>query len=134
ILNGLDEKTDSLFTKGEAAIREAFTYDWQVRLDDYKDRRYSGIRGKGRWIRDKFKGLPAEANKLFEKSRGMYERQMKSLVRRLAQIVAEEMNKATRRIQQGREEVDTYVRSLKGELAKFGQEAAADIADKFDDL
>jgi hypothetical protein len=135
ILGGLGKKVDEeLFTPGEAAIREAFTYDWNLRLDDYKDRRYSGVWGKGRWLRDEVKGLPSEANKLYAKSRAMYEHQMHKLVLRIAQIVGVELKKATSRIEQGRRDVATYVGSQKGALAKFGQEAATDIADRFDDL
>ena len=48
--------------------------------------RYSGLRGKYRWVRDKFKGLPAKANQLFEVSRRLYEDAMDKLVRRIATI------------------------------------------------
>lgn len=134
ILGRLDEKVDTLFTTGEATIRESFTRDWKIRLDDYKDRRYSGFWGWKRWARDKIRGLPSEANKLFEISRKLYEQGMKTLVRRISQAVAAELKNATSRIEQGRKEVATYVGSLKGAIATFGQEAAADIADKFNDL
>ncbi len=134
ILTALDTTVDDLFTKAEAAIRESFTYDWQCRLESYKDARYSGLRGKGRWLRDKFKGLPPKAKELFAKSQAMYERMMRKLVKRIAGIVSAELTKATNRIKTGREEVVTYVKGLKGEQAKFGAEAAKEISEKFDQL
>jgi hypothetical protein len=134
ILNGLDEQVDTVFTQGEGAIREAFTDDWNARLDAYKDRRYSGWRGKYRWVRDKFKGLPDEANELFAISRAAYEQHMHNLVRRIGKLVAGELDRATKRIEKGRQDVAAYVKSLKGDLARYGREAATDIGDKFSEL
>jgi hypothetical protein len=134
ILAGLDEKVDREFTAGEAQIRATFTADWQARLGAYKSDRYSGLRGKYRWVRDKFKGLPEKANQLFEVSRRLYEDAMDKLVRRIATIVTQELTRATVRIEQGRGEVAAYVGTLKGDLAKFGQEASEDISEKFGNL
>lgn len=127
ILSGLTAKVDQQFTTGEARVRALFTADWKRRLGEYKSRRYSGIRGKYRWVRDKLKGLPAAANQLFEQSRKVYEDQMKKLVRQIARTVSSELQLATSRIERGRKEINDYVSSLKGDLAKVGQEAAADI-------
>ena len=134
ILSGLDEKVDREFSAGEAEIRASFTADWKKRLGAYKSDRYSGLRGKYRWVRDKFKGLPAKANQLFEVSRKLYEDAMDKLVRRIATIVTQELTKATVRIEQGRGEVSAFVSTLKGDLAKFGQEAADDVSEKFGNL
>lgn len=134
ILDGLDTKVEQTFEREEARIRKEFTNDWNRRLAAYKSRRYSGLRGKWRWVRDKFKGLPEAANKEYEASQKVYEANMDKLARKLSTLVAGELNAATRRIQQGRNEVATYVGSLKGDLAKIGQEAAADLSDKFDEL
>ena len=38
-------------------------------MDEYKDRRYSGLIGKARWLEDQFSGLPAEANQIFVTAR-----------------------------------------------------------------
>ena len=134
ILSGLDEKVNAEFETGEAQVRESFEKDWNNRLENYKDDRYSGWRGPFRWARDKFRGLPGEAFKRFELSRALYEKGMDQLVRRIATIVSQELTRATVRIEQGRGEVSTYVSGLKGDLAKFGEEAAKDVADKFDNL
>ncbi len=134
ILGGIDTKVDEMFTTGEAEIRKNFTTDWNRRLDAYKDDRYSGWRGPFRWARDKFRGLPARANELFAESKAVYERDMQKLIRGIAKTVSSALTSATVRIEQGRGEVSTYVSSLKGDLAKFGEEAAADLSDKFDSL
>ncbi len=133
-LTGLDKKVDTAFEQGEARIRKEFTADWNQRLKAYKSHRYSGIRGKWRWTRDFFAGLPEEASQEYEASRKVYEAKMDKLARDLSILVANELNTATRRIEKGRQDVATYVGGLTGELAKVGQEAAADLADKFDEL
>lgn len=134
ILTGLDEKVNAEFTTGEAAIRAEFTADWKKRLGAYKSDRYSGLRGPFRWARDKFRGLPAEANLRYEISRRLYEDAMDKLVRRIATIVTQELTRATVRIEQGRGEVSAFVSTLKGDLAKFGQEAAEEVTEKFGNL
>ena len=134
ILEGLDTKVEKTFETEEAKIRKEFTSDWNQRLAAYKSRRYSGLRGKYRWVRDKFKGLPEAANKEYDASQKVYEANMDKLARKLSGMVAGELNAATRRIAQGRSEVAAYVGSLKGDLAKIGQEAAAELSDKFDEL
>lgn len=134
ILKNLDTTVDDLFTKSEKSIREAFTYDWKVRLQNYKDERYSGFWGPGRWVRDKFRGLPKKAKELFAKSQAMYESMMRKLVKRIAGIVSAELTKATNRIKEGRQQVITYVQGLKGEQAKFGAEAAKEMDERFDQL
>ena len=63
ILDGLDKKVDDQFTTGEKAARDAFTADHKRRMKEYKDKRYSGWTGKRRWAKDKFAGLPEEANR-----------------------------------------------------------------------
>lgn len=134
ILTNLDTTVNDLFTKSEKSIREAFTYDWKVRLQNYKDERYSGFWGPGRWVRDKFRGLPKKAKELFAKSQAMYESMMRKLVKRIAGIVSAELTKATNRIKSGREQVVTYVQGLKGEQAKYGAEAAKEMDERFNQL
>ena len=53
-LDGLDGKVDTQFTNGEKRARDAFTADHERRMKAYKDKRYSGLRGKARWVKDKF--------------------------------------------------------------------------------
>ena len=43
-------------------IADAFTADYTRKIDAYKDKRYSGLLGKGRWVKDQFAGLPSEVN------------------------------------------------------------------------
>ncbi|MFJ8707180.1 hypothetical protein ACIREB_13265, partial [Streptomyces anulatus] len=133
-LSGLDKKVDSAFTSGEKAARDAFTADHKSRMKKYKDKRYSGLLGKGRWIKDKFAGLPKAANDLYQESRKLYVSRMQTVISSVADIIGAELGRAKARIAKGRTELKAEVDRLPSDLKQFGQEAAKDFAGKFDDL
>ncbi|MFF5565166.1 hypothetical protein ACFY7Z_30385 [Streptomyces sp. NPDC012623] len=134
ILKDLDGKVDRQFTEGEKRARDNFTADHKRRMKAYKDKRYSGLMGKGRWVKDKFKGLPQEGLDIFKKSRELYVDQMQTVISAVADMIGTELGRAKARIATGRNELKAEVDRLPADLKKFGEEAAADFAGKFDDL
>ncbi|SCK41836.1 hypothetical protein H181DRAFT_03639 [Streptomyces sp. WMMB 714] len=134
ILDGLDKKVDDQFTKGEKAARKAFEADQSRRMKEYKDKRYSGWTGKARWVKDKFAGLPDEANQLYQHSRKLYVSKMQGVISSIADTIGAELGKAKARIKKGRSELKAEVDKLPEDLKKYGQDAAKDFAGKFDDL
>ncbi|MFE5666855.1 hypothetical protein ACFQ7W_23390 [Streptomyces niveus] len=133
-LSGLDKKVDTAFTAGEKAARDAFTADHKRRMKKYKDRRYSGWAGKARWVKDKFAGMPEEANNLYQEARKLYVSQMQTVISSVADIIGTELGRAKARIAKGRAELAAEVDKLPADLKQFGEEAAKDFAGKFDDL
>ncbi|WP_405681865.1 hypothetical protein [Streptomyces sp. NBC_00057] len=133
-LSGLDKKVDTAFTAGEKSARDAFTADHKRRMKKYKDKRYSGWRGKARWVKDKFAGLPKEANNLYQEARKLYVSQMRTVISAVADLIGTELGKAKARIAKGRTELKAEVDKLPADLKQFGEEAAKDFAGKFDDL
>ncbi|GAA1209669.1 hypothetical protein GCM10009578_060260 [Streptomyces rhizosphaericus] len=134
ILDGLDKLVDEQFGREEKAARDAFTAEHKRKMEEYKDRRYSGWTGKARWVRDLFAGLPAEADKIFEEARDNYVRRMRQVISDVADTIGTELNRAKRRIAQGRTEMRDAVRKLPADLRSIGQQAAAEFTDKFDEL
>ncbi|MEU3449850.1 hypothetical protein AB0H29_21910 [Streptomyces thermolilacinus] len=134
ILDGLDKLVDDQFGRGEKAAREAFTAEHRRKMDEYKDRRYSGATGKLRWVRDLFAGLPAEADRIFQEARDTYVRRMRQVVSDVADTIGAELNRAKRRIARGRAEMRDAVRALPADLRAIGQRAAAEFTDRFDEL
>ncbi|MFC5150362.1 HPC2 multi-domain protein [Streptomyces amakusaensis] len=134
ILSGLDKKVDAAFTSGEKAARDAFTADHKRRMKKYKDKRYSGLMGKARWVKDKLAGLPDEANSLYQEARKLYVSRMRTVISSVADIIGAELGRAKARIAQGRTELKAEVDRLPAELKAYGEEAAKDFAGKFDDL
>ncbi len=133
-LSGLDKKVDTAFTSGEKAARDAFTADHKSRMKKYKDKRYSGLRGKARWVKDKFAGLPKDANDLYQESRKLYVSRMQTVISSVADLIGAELGRAKARIAKGRTELKAEVDRLPADLRQFGEEAAKDFAGKFDDL
>jgi hypothetical protein len=134
ILTGLDKKVDDAFDKGEKAARDAFTAEHKRRMDEYKDERYSGLLGKGRWIKDKFAGLPEEANQIFVTARKGYVDRMQQVISAVADIIGGELNRAKQRIATGRNDLQAEVKKLPPDLQAVGKEAAGEFAAKFDEL
>ncbi|MFE6104696.1 Rossmann-like fold-containing protein [Streptomyces laurentii] len=134
ILGGLDKKVDEAFTAGEKGARDAFMADQAARMKKYKDKRYSGFWGKGRWVKDKFAGLPEEANQLYQESRKLYVARMRTVISSVADLIGVELGRAKARIAKGRGELKAAVDRLPADLKEFGQEAAKDFAGKFEDL
>lgn len=134
ILSGLDKLVDDRFREGEKAARDAFTAEHGRKMDEYKDRRYSGAMGKLRWVKDKFAGLPAEADRIFEEARDNYVRRMRQLIGDIATLIGTELGRAKRRIAQGRSELQAAVRALPPHLRAIGREAATEFEGKFDEL
>ncbi|WSP48871.1 hypothetical protein OG348_25085 [Streptomyces sp. NBC_01243] len=133
-LSGLDKKVDDKFTSGEKAARDAFTADHKRRMKAYKDKRYSGWTGKARWVKDKFAGLPKEANNLYQEARKLYVAKMQTVIASVADIIGAELGRAKARIAKGRAELKAEVDKLPADLRQFGEDAAKDFAGKFDDL
>ncbi|MEU8541343.1 hypothetical protein AB0C52_15360 [Streptomyces sp. NPDC048717] len=134
ILGGLDKKVDDAFTKGEKGARDAFMADQKARMKAYKDKRYSGFWGKGRWLKDKFAGLPEEANQLYQKSRELYVARMRTVISSVADLIGVELGKAKARIAKGRAELKAEVDRLPADLRQYGEEATKDFAGRFEDL
>ncbi|MFD7714215.1 hypothetical protein ACFV8W_44910, partial [Streptomyces sp. NPDC059786] len=134
ILDGLDKLVDDQFGRGEKAARDAFTAEHKQKMEEYKDRRYSGWAGKARWVRDLFAGLPAEADTIFETARTNYVRRMRQVISDVADTIGAELNRAKRRIAEGRTQMTNAVQKLPADLRGIGREAAAEFSDKFDEL
>ncbi|MFF2012616.1 hypothetical protein ACFVWY_26570, partial [Streptomyces sp. NPDC058195] len=123
-LTGLDAKVDTAFTTGEKAARDAFTADHKRRMKAYKDKRYSGWTGKARWVKDKFAGLPDQANQLYQEARKLYVARMQTVISSVADIIGTELGTAKARIAKGRTELRAEADRLPADLRQFGQEAA----------
>jgi len=134
ILTGLDKKVDDAFSAGEKAARDAFTAEHKRRMDDYKDKRYSGFTGKLKWVKDKFAGLPEEANQIFVTARQGYVTRMQTVISNVADVIGAELNRAKTRIATGRQQLQAEVQKLPADLQAIGKQAAGEFSGKFDEL
>jgi hypothetical protein len=133
-LDGLDQQVSDVFDKGEKAARDTFDNNVGKEVDDWKDERYSGLRGKWRWVKDKFAGLPPEVNQIYARNRATYLANMQKVISDVADVVGSTLAKAKQRIAAGRSEIKAYVASQPAALRKFAGEAADKMSDQFDSL
>jgi len=134
ILGGLDDAVAKKFDAGEKLARDAFTADHKARMERYKDDRYSGLLGKGRWLRDKFAGLPDEANQIYLEAKKLYESKMEQVISGVADFIGGELTKAKDRIALGRTQIKDFVAKQPKDLQKVANETSEHFAAHFDQL
>ena len=134
ILTQLDESVAQKFSTAATKAKKVFESYVKEKVDAYKSRRYSGLRGKARWLRDKFMGVPDEVNRYFSEGRQKYIETMDVALTDIANLVAEKLNEAKERIAKGKQDVSEYVAALPQNLQNIGQEAAESIQNRFDEL
>ena len=134
ILSDLDKTVDDQFTRDEKRARDAFTAEHERGMSDYKDRRYSGLDGKARWVKDLFADLPDEANRIYETAKAHYLTAMRQVISDIADTIENELRRAKQRIATGRKDLKTAVDKLPVDLKAIGREAAKDFEGKFDEL
>ena len=122
------------FDKGEAQARGEFTAKHKADMEKYKDKRYSGPAGWVRWAEDLFTGLPAEANKIYDDAKALYESKMTVVISTVADLIGRELDKAKARIAKGRQEIKAYIDSRPANLQKIAAEAGKEMSGKFDQL
>ncbi|MGH9194201.1 MAG: phage tail protein [Acidimicrobiia bacterium] len=134
ILDGIELKVTKAFETGEKNARQAFESFVEAKMSAYKDERYSGLRGKARWIRDKFRGMPDAVNQFYEQGKSLYLTAMDGVISKVADVVDKDLTAARNRIAQGQVEIRKYVASLPKDLKQVGKEAAEEIGEKFKQL
>ncbi|WP_064965892.1 hypothetical protein [Tenacibaculum ovolyticum] len=134
ILTDLDIKVKAVFKAGTALAKMKFESHVASKMSAYKARRYSGVSGKLKWVKDKFAGMPDEVNDFFVTGRKEYIDTMDKVITKVAEYVATKLTEAKTRVTTGKQEVQEYVTSLPQNLQKLGKEAAEEINDKFDEL
>lgn len=134
ILTGLDTKVSGAFDSGEKAARDAFENDYKTKKDAYFDKRYSVVGGSLLWLSDKLTSPPAEVHSFIDEAKALYVKEMNKVIDNVANIVETELNRATARIQQGRDQIKKYVADQPKELRKLASEKADQISSDFDSL
>ena len=133
-LGDLDGKVQQEFDAGAAEAKKAFEDHVGKRMDDYKSDRYGGTWGWTKWIKDQFAGLPDEVNIFYQEGRQLYINQMDGVINNVVAIISKGLTQAKAEIASGKLEIQNYVNQLPQDLKGVGQQAAADIDSKFEEL
>ena len=133
-LNSLDSRVQQVFDSGAAQAKHSFENYVDQRMKAYKQERYSGVVGKGRWLKDKLLGLPPVVNGFYQQGRRLYLQQMDGVLDRIVNIIATGLSNAKAHIANGRKTIQQYLAGLPQNLRALGQQAATDIQNQFDEL
>lgn len=133
-LAAADTEANRIFDEGAEAARVQFENYVDVKMLEYKRRRYSGFWGGLRWAKDKLFGMPDEVNRFYSDGRELYLKKMDEVITEVANVVTTKLNEAKQAITNGKKEIDEYVSTLPKNLKDVGKEAAESIQDKFDAL
>jgi hypothetical protein len=135
-LNALDGEVNGLFDRGVDAALSRMTKFVNDKIFDYKLRRYLSIPlvGLARWIADQALGLPDEVNAFYEQGRTLFQGLMDALIVRVAALVEQRLKEAKQEVAKGQAEIKTYVGTLSPDLQKVGQQAQADVNNRFKEL
>jgi hypothetical protein len=133
-LGDLDGKVQQEFDTGAAEAKKAFEDYVGKRVDAYKSDRYGGTWGWTKWIKDQFVGLPDEVNVFYTEGRQFYIRQMDGVINKVVAIISQGLTQAKAEIANGKREIQNYINQLPQDLKGIGQEAAATIESKFEEL
>lgn len=129
-LSSLETDVNTVFDTGvDKAIKDMKDYV-EKRFDD----RYSGVIGKGKWVKDKLLPLPGFVKAWFDEAHKQFRKDLDDLVVRVAGMVESRLKKAKDRIDEGQREIENYVSTLEGDLKKFGENTAAEVNQRFDQL
>ncbi|AFZ26218.1 hypothetical protein Cylst_4112 [Cylindrospermum stagnale PCC 7417] len=133
VLKGLDTEVTTKFKTGADTAKKKFEEYVAPSMSEYK-KRYDGIWGAGRWLKDKLLGVPSEVTAFFTKGRDLYLGEIDKSLTDISNYVAEQLKTAKEKINQGRQKIQDYVKGLPEALQKVGAEAAQNIQSKFDEL
>ncbi|MBW4501601.1 MAG: DUF4157 domain-containing protein [Scytonema hyalinum WJT4-NPBG1] len=133
-LGDLDAQVQQEFDAGAADAKKAFEDYVDQRMKAYKDDRYSGFWGPGKWLVDKLFGMPSEVNAFYQEGRQLYIEKMDGVINKVVTIISKGLTQAKTEIAKGKQQIQKYVTQLPQDLQAFGQETAAGIESKFEAL
>ncbi|MBE9031490.1 DUF4157 domain-containing protein [filamentous cyanobacterium LEGE 11480] len=134
ILSGLDSKVTAKFDAGSAKAQKTFEEYVGKRMKAYKAERYSGLLGKGKWVKDKLFGMPSDVNAFYQEGRNLYIQQMGGVIDQVVNLIAGELSRAKTEVAKGRQKVQAYLAKQPEDLKAVAKEAAGKIQGQFDSL
>ena len=133
-LNSLERDVMAIFDSGSSSVIAAFKANTKRQIDEYKDERYSGLRGAARWIADKFRDTPPEIKRIIQANLKTFTASMDALAVRVAALVDKRLNKAKADIDGGQAKIKAFVASLPKDLKSVGQEAEKAMESRFNEM
>lgn len=135
-LNALELVNKYAFAKGQAAASKTFEDEVNRDINAWKRRRYSGIFGGAKWLKDKFFGIAdfPEVQQAFDKARARYIDRIDALIAEINKANQKVIADCKQELADAKKDIQKYVKSLGPELKAAGKAAQADMNKKLADL
>jgi hypothetical protein len=144
-LTWLDGEVDQRFTDGEARARQRFETFVSDGMSSWKWERYGSralipivgtVIAAGTWIYDQWVGIDQfpEIIRIFDNGRAQYLAELDTVIVDIGTLVDDTLTWCKERIQHGRDEIQEYVDGLPETLRQVGEETAANVSNRFDQL
>jgi len=133
-LASLEGDVTALFDSGADAALNKMKADSQREIKKFKDERYSGVVGAGRWIADLFRPAHPEIKRILERSRQAFSRDMDTVIVGVANMVDRRLQEAKSEIDRGQARIKSYVDTLPRDLQGVGRAAQQEVSGRFDEL
>lgn len=130
----LEQDAMALFDRGTDAALAAMKRGCEAEIDRFKDDRYSGVIGKGKWLVDKFRDTLPQIKAIIAKWRQNFTADMDKVAVGVAGIVDQRLAAAKALVDAGQAEVKARAAKLSPHLRAKGAEAVAALEDKFNEL
>lgn len=130
----LDTEVNTIFDSGAETARINFDNYVEREKEAWKDRRYSGVDGAARWLRDLVLPLPDEVNYIYQAGRDLYIQEMDGVIDQVATTVETGLTDAKALIDAGRALVETEIENARSRGVELSDNAVADIQAQFDTL
>jgi len=134
ILSTLDGEVDAAFQEGAEAAKQSFESHVDNAMDAYKEKRYAGIIGKMKWLKDKFTPTRQEVLDIFNQGRQHYIQAMDGVINHVTALIGRKLSEAKAEIAKGKQAITAHVNNLPANLQSVGQAAAQDIQGQFTQL
>ena len=105
-----------------------------LEIQKFKDQRYEGITGKGRWLADLFRPVPPEIKQILVQGKARFTAAMDAVAVKVAGLVDTRLAAAKAEIQKGQAEVAGYVAGLPADLRSVGKAAEGELQARFKEL
>ncbi|MCP4373218.1 MAG: DUF4157 domain-containing protein [Deltaproteobacteria bacterium] len=131
-LASLETDTLKKFDKGQKKAIEQLENRIEREMDAFKDKRYSGIRGKLRWFDDLFKDLNKlpKVKAIFDNARRAFISQIDKLIQVLKKDANKVIEDCQKELKNANNEIAKFVASLKPNMQKIGQKAQTEMTKK----
>jgi len=135
-LSTLEKDSLDAFDRTQRDATDAFEERVEREMEAFKDERYSGLRGKGRWLWDKLAGIEDHPRvlKIFSDAKAAYVAALDASIDTILKDTKAVIDECKREIGAAKLKIDEFVRGLGPDLRRIADGARKEFVEKLERL